>query len=133
MEDIRVLLVDDDAGIRKSLRMLLNRQCGIQVVGEASNGREGLCLTNALKPDVVLVDVQMPGMDGMELTRGIKQCNARTKVLVLGVYDFSRTEACHSGADAFLLKDCGWAKLVDTIHAMVADNRRLKESSEEVW
>lgn len=132
MEDIRVLLVDDDACIRKSLRMLLSARCGIKVVGEAANGKEGLRLVDELKPDVALVDVQMPGMDGIELTREIKRENTVTRVVVLSVYDHSRKEACQAGADAFLLKDCGRAKLVDTIHAMVADTARLKDRSEEV-
>lgn len=132
MEDIRVLLVDDDACIRKSLPMLLNIRCGIKVVGVAANGKEGLRLVDELKPDVALVDEQMPGMDGIELTRQIKRKNALIRVVVLSVYDHSRKEACRAGADAFLLKDCGRTKLVDTIHALVAGTARFEDRSEGV-
>jgi NarL family two-component system response regulator LiaR len=115
MQPIRVLIADDDRCIRRTLRMLLRIERDMEIVGEAADGMEATVLADELKPDVVLMDVEMPGMNGIEATRSIKQRDPAARIVVLSVYDSMRPEACKAGADCFLLKDCGRVKLAETI------------------
>ena len=117
---VRIVIADDDRYIRKSLKMLLLTEGDLEVVGEAEDGLEALALTERLDPDLVLIDVQMPRMCGIEATRIIKQRNPRTGVIVLSVYDTARGEARSAGADGFLLKDCGRPQLIATVKEWVS-------------
>jgi DNA-binding NarL/FixJ family response regulator len=87
MNDIRVLIVDDHAILRDGIRSLLERQAGITVVGEASNGREALDKARALQPDIILMDLAMPDMNGLEATRRLKEMAPDIKVLILTQHD----------------------------------------------
>jgi len=103
---IRFLLADDDAGFRATLRQLLERRVEAQVLGEAGNGEEAIQLTNNLRPDVVLMDLAMPRMNGLEATRQLKARWPDLAVIVLTVHDEDvyRRTALAAGAAAFLEK-----------------------------
>jgi DNA-binding NarL/FixJ family response regulator len=106
MKPIRVLLVDDHALFRKGLASLLAREKGFHVVGEAQNGAEALSKAKDLKPDIVLMDIYMPGGDGLEATRRIREALPSSKVVILTVSEDDKNlfEAIKSGAHGYLLK-----------------------------
>ncbi|MGD9029813.1 MAG: response regulator transcription factor [Anaerolineae bacterium] len=111
----RVLIADDRPRSRRGLRALLTTQPGIEVVGEAGNGREALRLVGETWPDAVLMDAKMPAMDGLTATRLIKERWPGIKVIVLTMYGANRTDAMTAGADAFLVKGCSAEKLLRAI------------------
>jgi DNA-binding NarL/FixJ family response regulator len=118
---IRVLLVDDQAMVRGGFRMILKAEPGIEVVGEAAGGAEAVALARALEPDVVLMDVRMPEVDGIEATRRIlARPGNRTAVLVLTTFDLDAYvyEALRAGASGFLLKDAPEEQLVTGIRVV---------------
>lgn len=115
---IRVLLVDDHAVVREGTRQLLEREPDIAVVGEAGTGEEAVRLAQTLQPDVVVMDVRMPGMGGVEATKRIKQHQPGVEILVLTAHDddqyvFTLLEA---GATGYLLKTAPVSELVKAIH-----------------
>ena len=116
---IRVLLVDDHPVVRQGLRALLSTQEGIEVVGEAEDGDAGLSAAERLSPDVVLMDVVMPNMDGVEALRRIAEVRPQTRVVMLTSYaDEQRAmEAVDAGASGFLLKDASPRDVVSAIRA----------------
>lgn len=117
---IRLLLVDDQNIVRKGLKVLLEARPGFQVVGEAGNGQEAIAQVEALQPDVVLMDVRMPEMDGVAATEIICQHHPATRVLVLSTFDeddyVSRAMQC--GAKGYLLKDSQVEELAQAIQAV---------------
>jgi DNA-binding NarL/FixJ family response regulator len=117
---VRVLLADDQPLIRAGFRMLLEEQPDVSVVGEATDGAEAVRLTRRLRPDVVLMDVRMPGTDGIEATRRIVAETPESRVLVLTTYDLDEYAftALRYGASGFLLKDARPADLADAIRAV---------------
>ncbi|MCL1840614.1 MAG: response regulator transcription factor [Propionibacteriaceae bacterium] len=119
---IRVLLVDDQALMRMGFAMVLKSEPGIEVVGQAGDGAAGVRQVQALHPDVVLMDVRMPVMDGIEATRRIAAADAATKVIVLTTFDLDEYafEALRAGASGFLLKDVRPDDLVAAIRAVHA-------------
>jgi DNA-binding NarL/FixJ family response regulator len=119
---IRVLLVDDQALIRMGFRLLLSSTEDLEVVGEAQDGQSALEQVAALRPDIVLMDVRMPGMNGIDATRSIVETHPDTRVLVLTTFDLDdyAFAALRAGASGFLLKDAAPAELaaaVRTIHS----------------
>ncbi|MCG5214888.1 response regulator transcription factor [Streptosporangium sp. KLBMP 9127] len=114
---IRVLLVDDQELVRTGFRLVLRREPGIDVVGEAADGQEALDLMDTVEVDVVVMDVRMPGMDGIEATRRICARGARPKVLILTTFDLDEYvfSSIKAGASGFLLKDIGPRFLVEGI------------------
>ncbi|HLE98444.1 MAG TPA: response regulator transcription factor [Gaiellaceae bacterium] len=123
---IRVLLADDQALVRAGFRMILKAEAGIEVAGEAGDGAEAVALTRELAPDVVLMDVRMPVMDGIEATRRIVDGEGAPRVLVLTTFDLDEYvyEALRAGASGFLLKDAPEEQLVAGI-SIVADGGSL--------
>ena len=117
---VRVLLVDDQPLLRAGFRMILEETPTIEVVGEADNGHAALRQTSALKPDVVLMDIRMPQMDGLEATRLLTARKSPSRVLVLTTYDLDEYAyaALRAGASGFLLKDAPVNELVNAIHAV---------------
>lgn len=113
---IRVLLADDHAAIRSGLRLLLEGANDIAVVGEAGNGAVALANARMLSPDVILMDIRMPGMDGIATTRAVRD-EGLAEVLVLTTFDLDEYvfEALRAGAAGFLLKTVGAAELIDAI------------------
>jgi two-component system, NarL family, response regulator NreC len=117
---ISVLIADDHGVLRAGLRVLLDREPDMQVVGEAADGEEALRLTDTLQPDVVLMDVSMPGESGVEVTRRLKASWPRTQVLILTVHEDSSLvhEAIRAGASGYIVKRAAESELVDAIRAV---------------
>jgi len=114
---IRVLICDDQDVVREGLRAILGTAPGIEVVGEARDGDEALELVPQTQPDVVLMDLKMPGMNGVQATRAIRDRHPDTRVLVLTTYDADEWvfDAIRSGAAGYLLKDTPRAGLIEAI------------------
>ncbi|NJM27786.1 MAG: response regulator transcription factor [Pseudanabaena sp. RU_4_16] len=117
---IRLLLVDDQSLIRRGLRALLKTDLELEVVGEAENGLEAIALVETLQPDVAIVDVRMPVMDGVEASREICQRFPQTKVLILTTFDDRDyvTQALQAGASGYLLKDTPFEELTQAIRSI---------------
>jgi DNA-binding NarL/FixJ family response regulator len=117
---IRVLLVDDQELVRSGFRLILEQADGIQVAGEAADGREAVRLGKELNPDVVLMDVRMPELDGIEATRRLRQAGVDARVLVLTTFDLDEYvySAMRAGASGFLLKDAPREQLVTAIRTV---------------
>lgn len=117
---VRVLVVDDQALVRSGFSMLLGAADGIEVVGDAADGADAVHLAEELIPDVVLMDIRMPEVDGIEATRRItsKPTLAGVRVLVLTTFDLDEYvfEALRAGASGFLLKDTDPDELIDAVH-----------------
>jgi DNA-binding NarL/FixJ family response regulator len=124
---IRVVLVDDHELVRSGFCLILSGQPDIEVVGEASNAEDGLRLLRAVKPDVALVDVHMPGMSGIELTERVQRTDLPTRIVILTVVQdvqFPR-RLLQSGALGYLTKGCASDELVQAVRAVAKGNRYL--------
>ena len=117
---IRVLLCDDQALVRSGFRMILEAREDIEVVGEADDGAQALELTWRLLPDVVLMDIRMPGIDGVEATRRLVAAGAEARILILTTFDLDDYvfEALRAGASGFMLKDVQPAQLVEAVRVV---------------
>ena len=117
---IRVLLADDQELVRSGFRLILELAEGIEVAGEAANGREAVLLAKELQPDVVLMDVRMPELDGIEATRRLRQAGVEARVLVLTTFDLDEYvyAALRAGASGFLLKDAPREQLVTAVRTV---------------
>ncbi|HEU4657184.1 MAG TPA: response regulator transcription factor [Capillimicrobium sp.] len=124
-----VLLADDQELVRSGFRLMLEL-AGLEVVGEAGDGAEAVELARRLEPDVVLMDVRMPRMDGIEATRRIGQAGLRTRVLVLTTFDLDEHvyDALRAGASGFLLKDVPRERLVDAVRTVAAGEALMAPS-----
>jgi DNA-binding NarL/FixJ family response regulator len=129
---ITVLIADDQALVRGGLRLIVNTQDDMQVVGEASDGGEAIELARRLRPDVVLMDIRMPHLDGLEATRQLSsdQALAATRLLILTTFDLDAYvyEALRAGASGFLLKDAPPEQLVDAIRTVARGDALLAPS-----
>jgi two-component system, NarL family, response regulator LiaR len=125
MTIIRVLIVDDQTIVCEGLKVMLNASAGIEVVGTAHDGAEAVAAAARLTPDVVLMDLKMPGMNGIHATRAIKAAQPQTAVLVLTTYDEDEwvVDAIRAGANGYLLKDTGRAEIVAAIEGGVAGRK----------
>ena len=119
---VRVLIVDDSPQARDGLRSILVSQPDIEVAAAAASGFEATALAQELQPDLVLVDAQMPEMDGAEATRSIKRCCPRVKVLFMTVHDRHIDEGIAAGADRCLMKDCTRQELLRAVRELTADD-----------
>jgi DNA-binding NarL/FixJ family response regulator len=124
---IRVVLVDDQALVRGGFRSILDRQDGIAVVGEAADGAEAVAAARRLQPDVALVDIQMPLLDGVAATRRLMALPTPPRVLVLTTFDRNEYvyESLRAGASGFLLKDVRRGQLTDAIRTVVSGETLL--------
>jgi DNA-binding NarL/FixJ family response regulator len=123
---IRVLLVDDQSLLRMGFRLILEAEPDIEVVGEAGDGASGVSMASALHPDVVLMDVRMPGMDGIKATASIVEAGPASKVLILTTFDLDQYvfAGLKAGASGFMLKDAPPAELLAAIRT-VADGEAV--------
>jgi len=121
-EPIRIVLVDDHAVLRQGIRRLLEEEPDIEVVGEAANGLEAVAVSRALAPDIVLMEVVMPRLNGIEATKQIKQSNPATAILALSAYDDDRyvLGLLEAGAAGYLLKSATAQEVIHAIRAVHA-------------
>lgn len=124
---VRVLLADDDALLRAGVRVVLSTADGIEVVGEAGDGLQAVALCRSAAPDVVVMDVRMPGIDGIEATRRIVASGLPTRVLVLTTFHHDEYVwgALHAGASGFLLKRASPERLIDAVHVVATGDTLL--------
>jgi DNA-binding NarL/FixJ family response regulator len=127
---IRVVVADDQALVRSGFRMILDAKPDLEVVGEAGDGREAVALVEREHPDVVLMDVRMPEVDGLEATRRIVASGSPTRVIILTTYDVDDSvfAALRAGASGFLLKDARPAELVEAIRVVARGDALLAPS-----
>ena len=125
MKPVRVLICDDHALVRAGIAKLLEAERGISVVGEAAGGDEAVAMTHELVPEVVLLDVVMPGRSGIDVLPALLAAGAATRVLVLSMQDDPAyvREAFAAGANGYLLKEAADAELVQAIHEVAAGRR----------
>ena len=128
MKEIRILLVDDVESVREGLRTILQLMDDFQIVGEAGNGLEAVQLAEQLEPDVVLMDLMMPEMDGFEATRRIKGRYPAIGVIVFSIHDDVMTQerACAAGADLFVEKEAETRVLIEAIREVAGLNRHSR-------
>jgi two-component system response regulator NreC len=124
---IRVIVVDDHGVLREGLRLLIEQREGLELVGEAEDGRKAVEIVAQLKPDIVLMDVSMPGLNGIEAARQILHDNNNVKVLALSAYSNKRfvTEMLKLGASGYILKDSASDELVRAIETVAAGDNYL--------
>jgi DNA-binding NarL/FixJ family response regulator len=121
---IKILLSDDHEIMREGLKSLLEKQDDITVIGEAEDGRTTVKLARKLLPDIVIMDISMPDMNGIEATRQIVSRESRIKVIALSCHSDKRfvIEMLRAGASAYLLKDCAFGELVNAVRAVIANH-----------
>jgi two-component system response regulator NreC len=119
---IRILLADDHKLLRQGFRSLISEQSNMTVVGEAEDGRSAVMLARELSPDVVIMDISMPGMNGIEATRQILEANPGVRIIGLSMHLDKRMvlEMLKAGAAGYLLKDCAFGEVIDAIQAITA-------------
>jgi len=124
---ITVALADDQALVRAGFRLILEAESDIEVVGEAANGTSGISMASALHPDVVLMDVRMPGMDGIQATASIVAAGPASRVLILTTFDLDQYvfAGLKAGASGFLLKDAPPAELITAIRTVAGGDAVL--------
>jgi DNA-binding NarL/FixJ family response regulator len=123
---VRVVIADDQAMVRAGFRSLLNEEPDVEVVGEAADGEQAVAAVQRFKPDVTLMDIRMPEVDGLEATRRLVGAGAATRVLILTTFDLDEYvyEGLRAGASGFLLKDASPEQLIAAIH-IVADGEAI--------
>ena len=130
MDNIKVLLTEDHTIVRKGLRSLLDEEIGIKVVGEAEDGREAMRRAEALQPDVVLMDIAMPGLNGLEATRQLKKRFPEMKIIILTVHANEEyvLETLRAGASGYLVKKAAPDELISAIRAVYKGDSFLSPS-----
>jgi two-component system response regulator NreC len=130
MGKIKVLIADDHTILRQGIKALLDNQAGIEVIGEAKDGREALTLIEHLLPDVILMDIAMPGLNGLEATRRIKKKFPKIKVLVLTMYTNEEYvfQILKAGANGYLVKETAFQDLISAIQAVYRDEAFMSPS-----
>lgn len=126
----RVVLVDDQTLIRQGIRMLLSTEPGIEVIGEAASGSEALVIVEKLRPEVVLMDVRMPGMDGVAATREITARNPEIGVIILTTFDDEEYifEGLRAGARGYLLKDISSEEMAEAVRVVARGGALIQPS-----
>jgi DNA-binding NarL/FixJ family response regulator len=126
-DPIRVLIADDEAIVRDGLRAIIESETDLEVIGEAADGSEAITVARELRPDIALVDIQMPELDGVETTRRLVALEPPPRVLVLTTFDRNEYvyESMRAGASGFLLKDVRRGQLTDAIRSVVAGETLL--------
>ena len=128
MDKIRVMLVDDNEVVREGLKSILEPQADIEIVGQAVDGLDAVAKAEKLQPEVILMDAQMPKIDGTEATRRIKKTLPDVKVLFLTVYGDYVGDALAAGASWYLTKDCRRQDLLEAIRVLAQSGRAKTKS-----
>lgn len=131
---IKILLADDHKLMREGLRALLEKQGDIAVIGEAEDGRTTVKLARQLSPDIVIMDISMPDMNGIEATRQIVSRDSRIKIIALSVHSDKRfvVEMLNAGASAYLLKGCAFNELINAVRTVIANHTYLSPEITDV-
>lgn len=124
---IKVLLADDHKIIRQGMKAMLQSQHDILVVGEASDGNEALNMTQSLEPDIILLDIMMPNLNGIEVAHQIKQRGSRTRIVILSMHANASyaVRALHNGALGYVIKDADFSEILQAIHNAYEGKRYL--------
>jgi DNA-binding NarL/FixJ family response regulator len=124
---IKILLADDHAILRQGLRALLEKEPEIEVVGEAEDGRKALHLIEELEPDIIVMDITMPNLNGIAATRQIVSRHPKVKVIALSIHSNKRfvTDMLKAGASGYILKECLFDEFVQAIHAVASSETYL--------
>ena len=133
MKKIRIVIADDQALVRSGFRLIVDARPDLEVVGEAEDGEQAVALVGELKPDVILLDIRMPNLDGIEATKRIVATGTPTRILVLTTFDLDEYVygAIRAGASGFLLKDVRPGELVDAIRVVASGNALLGPTAVE--
>ena len=120
-DPITILLTDDHHIVRSGLRSLIESQPNFKIVGEAENGRQAIQLCRELAPDIILMDISMPELNGIEATRQVLADSAKTKIIILSVHSSRRfvAEVFKAGASGYLLKNCSFDEIVAAVNAVI--------------
>ena len=131
MGKIKVLVADDHTSLRQGIKALLDNQESIEVIGEAKDGREALAIIEETLPDVILMDIAMPGLNGLEATRRIKKKFPRMKVLVLTMYTNEEYifQILNAGANGYLVKETAFQDLISAIKAVYKNEAFMRPVS----
>ncbi len=131
---IKILVADDHTIVRQGLARLLEDQADIRIVGQATNGRKAVDLAKELKPDIVIMDIAMPRMNGIEAAKRIRKHLPKTKILILSMYSHEHYihELLESGVSGYLLKDSSGRDIIRAIHAAMKDETYLSPSISKV-
>jgi DNA-binding NarL/FixJ family response regulator len=126
-KNVRVVIADDHAIIRDGLRSLISSAKDFEIVGEAEDGRQAVESVETLKPDLVLTDLSMPEMDGIDLIKAVKKCSPRTKVVALTVHRGEEfiLATLKAGADGYILKDASYGELMMAIRSVLKGKRYI--------
>lgn len=127
---IKILIADDHKMFREGLRSMLEQEPGLEVIGEAKNGREIVHMANELNPEVVIMDITMPELNGIEATKLILNDNPGIKIITLSMHNDKRfiTRALSAGAEGYLLKDNAFDELADAIHSITTNQIYLSKT-----
>ena len=133
MNSLTVILADDHHVVRQGLIKLLETEPGISIVGDAENGQQAIQLTRQLHPDILVVDLMMPGINGIEVTRQVSKISPQTKTIILSMYGNESyvIEAFHAGAKAYVLKEATVDELVVAIRQAASSHRYLSQALSE--
>ncbi len=125
MEPIKVLLADDHAIVRNGIKLLLENESNIEVIGEASDGEEAIRQSDLLNPDILILDIRMPGMNGIEAANAMATNQSQTKVLILSMHDDEEyiTKTAESGAYGYVLKDASKEEFIKAINTINDGNK----------
>ena len=117
---IKILIADDHALLRQGIKRVLNFEEDLEVIGEAGDGQEALARTLVLQPDIILLDLNMPNLSGLEVTRQLQAARARTRIIALTIHDSDKyvLEMLRNGALGYLLKDVEPSMLIKAIHVV---------------
>jgi two-component system response regulator NreC len=131
---IRILLADDHTILRAGLKMMLNAQPDMEVVGEAQDGRQAIEETQKLRPDIVLMDITMPDLNGIEATRQIKRLVSDVKILMLTMHEHDEYvfQALQAGASGYMLKEAADTELITALHVITSGQFYLSPTAQSV-